>query len=124
MCNNMDDGKKAVRMMPTTKKKPDSFYKSTRWIKMRNAVLSRDKYMCSECWRYGRRAEAEAVHHIFPREEFPEYEWCRWNLTALCKKCHDAMHDRTTNALTDRGVELLKRTAKRQEMMIPLRYRD
>ena len=106
------------------KKAPDPFYKSAKWTRLRRAALARDGWMCTECKRYGKRTQATTVHHIFPRTEFPEHQWDGWNMASLCDACHDAMHDRTTNALTDRGVRLLIRTAKRRGMDVPLRYRE
>ena len=105
-------------------KAADPFYRSKRWLGLRRAALARDGWMCQECRRFGKRVDAVAVHHVFPRNEFPEFQWAGWNLASLCKGCHDAMHDRNTNALTARGVELLKRTARRRDMGVPLRYRD
>ena len=107
-----------------TDRTPDPFYRDKRWKRLRRAMLARAGWMCEECRRYGKRADAEAVHHVFPKSEFPEYQWMAWNLMCLCKTCHDAMHDRITNALTDRGVSVLRRTARRQGVPIPMRYRE
>lgn len=101
----------------------DPFYRSGKWRRLREAVLRRDGYRCQESARYGKRAEASAVHHIFPRDEFPEYQWEPWNLVSLAGDVHDQMHDRATGALTDRGAELLRRTARKQGMDVPGRYR-
>ena len=62
------------------------------------------------------------VHHIFPRDEFPEYTWEPWNLISLSQEQHNTLHDRTTGQLTPAGVELLKRTARRNGIPVPLRY--
>lgn len=101
----------------------DPFYKSPKWKRLRASVLRRDGYMCRESARYGKRAEAETVHHIFPRDEFPEYQWAPWNLVSLAGSVHDQMHDRATGALTDKGAELLRRTARREGVDVPERYR-
>lgn len=100
----------------------DPFYKSAKWKRLRDAVLRRDGYMCQVSRRYGKRVQADTVHHIFPRDEFPEYQYAAWNLIALSGAAHNRMHDRVTNALTDEGVELLRRTARRRGMAVPLRY--
>lgn len=63
------------------------------------------------------------MHHAFPREEFPEYQWEAWNLVALCAKVHDEMHDRVTGALTEKGRRLLKIVATRAGVEVPERYR-
>ena len=54
------------------------------------------------------------VHHIFPREQFPEYQWELWNLISLTNEMHNKMHDRSTSKLTAEGMRLLVRTAKKQ----------
>ena len=53
--------------------------------------------------------DANTVHHIYPVEDYPKYEYCDWNLISLCEKCHTGMHDRTTNKLTDKGTSLMQR---------------
>ena len=63
------------------------------------------------------------MHHIFPRTEFPEYEWEPWNLISLSATQHNRMHVRQTDQLTAAGAELLRRTARQQGIEIPERYR-
>lgn len=69
--------------------------------------------MCQESLRYGKRCEANTVHHIFPASRFPQYQWCEWNLISLNQSVHNKMHYRDTDELTDEGKNLLKRTARR-----------
>lgn len=104
-------------------KQVDGFYRSMRWRRLREAVLRRDGYLCQWERRYGRRVEADTVHHVFPREEFPEYQWESWNLVALCGRAHDRMHDRVTGALTEKGRALLRNVARRAGVEVPERYR-
>lgn len=106
------------------RKVADPWYKSGRWMMLRESVLRRDRYICQDAARYGRRIAAETVHHIFPRNEFPEFQWAPWNLISLSDKAHDEMHDRRTGALTKKGVELLRRTARKRGMIVPMRYRE
>lgn len=101
----------------------DPFYRSRRWERLRAAVLRRDGYMCQEAKRYGKRAEATTVHHVFPRDEFPEYQWEAWNLVSLAGDVHDQMHDRVTGALTEKGAEWLRRVARKNGIEVPGRYR-
>ena len=89
-----------------------------KWERLREFVLARDGYLDQEAKRYGRRIEATVVHHIFPREYFPEWAFEEWNLISLSNKTHDEMHDRTTHKLTAKGFELLIRTARKQNMTI------
>ena len=104
-------------------KRPDPYYKTGRWLRLRESVLRRDGYMCQVSRRYGKRLQATTVHHVFPRDEFPEYQWEPWNLISLAGDVHDQMHDRTTGALTDKGAELLRRIARRNGVEVPGRYR-
>lgn len=102
----------------------EDFYKSKRWTQLRDSVLRRDGYMCQVSKRYGKFVPAEIVHHIFPRDEFPEYQFEPWNLISITKSVHDTLHDRTNNDLSPAGVDLLRRTARRQKMDVPLRYQQ
>lgn len=70
--------------------------------------------MDQERKRYGKFVSGNIVHHIFPRESFPEYQYELWNLITLSLKTHNEMHDRNTNKLTKKGMELLVRTARRK----------
>jgi len=92
-------------------KQADPFYKSARWERLRCQAMKRDGYMCQQSKRYGRMVSAEVVHHILPREYFPECQWSLWNLVSLTSKEHDRLHDRVTGRLTDEGMRLVKRLA-------------
>ena len=81
-------------------------YKSKRWQRLRARVLKRDDYMCQWSKRFGRRVEADTVHHVFPAEIYPEYQWCEWNLVSLARDVHNAMHDRDSHELTADGKKL------------------
>lgn len=104
-------------------KRADPFYKSGRWEHLRDIILRRDGYQCQVSKRYGRQVQANTVHHIFPREIYPEYQWQAWNLISVSGKTHDKLHDRVTGDLSAMGAELLRRTARRRGMTVPLRYR-
>ena len=52
-------------------------YKCQRWLDLRRAVLARDAYQCRECRRYGKRTEASVVHHAWPAEAYPQWQWER-----------------------------------------------
>ena len=85
-------------------------YKSPRWRRLRESVLRAAGYQCQWAKRYGRRVQAQHVHHIWPAEDWPEYAWCRWNLIALSQEAHNAMHDRATGKLSAAGESLRRRT--------------
>lgn len=89
------------------------FYKTSKWIAKREKILKRDVYMCKECKRYGKTTPATTVHHTIP------LTWCliyktmlalsSINLISLCGECHDKMHDRKSNKLTDSGLVWVKK---------------
>ena len=85
-------------------------YKSTRWRRLRESVLRAAGYRCQYFARYGKWREAQTVHHIWPAEDYPQFAWCRWNLVALSNEAHNMMHHRRTQALTDAGEALRRRT--------------
>ena len=68
--------------------------------------------MCQLSKRYGKSVPAEGVHHIYPVDEYPEYAYEPWNLTALSRAAHNRLHDRNTDALTAEGVALMRRTRR------------
>lgn len=100
-----------MRLSGLHKKELDEFYHQPKWKSLRKSILVRDKYMCQRCKENGLMREAEQVHHIFPREQYHEYEYCRWNLISLCNKCHNEMHNRFNGELSQIGLRLLKATA-------------
>lgn len=100
-----------------------NIYKTHRWEQLRLRVLRRDEYKDQIAARYGRNDPADTVHHVFPREEYPEYQWSPWNLISVSNKTHNALHDRITGALTSDGINLLIRTARKNGIEIPEKYR-
>ena len=67
-------------------------YKGKKWKKKRLNILRRDNYLCLECKKYGRRREAETVHHIKHADEYPELAYNDDNLISLCSSCHNKAH--------------------------------
>ena len=88
------------------------FYHSKAWKMKRKRILRRDGYMSALSKRYGKRIVGETVHHILPRDIFPEYQMEDWNLITLSIQEHNRMHDRMTGDLSPEGIELLRRTAR------------
>lgn len=78
-------------------------HKSQKWKNKRTIILKRDSYLCKECARFGKRTIASTVHHIFPVELFPELAFVNINLISLCESCHNKMHDRITDTITETG---------------------
>lgn len=99
-------------------KEADPFYKSKRWLYVREQALRRDGYICQQSKRYGLARSAEMVHHILPREVFPEYQYCLWNLISLTNKEHDKLHDRVSNKLTAEGMRLVRKLARDRGLSI------
>lgn len=88
------------------------------WTHKREVILRRDGYIDQVAKRYGRIEEADTVHHIFPREFYPEYEWENWNLISVSKKTHNELHDRESHELTEKGKELMRRTARKRGIQL------
>lgn len=91
------------------------FYKTKQWLRKRSIVLRRDEYLCRECKRYGKTTQANTVHHVMPLEQYPEYRLTTDNLLSLCNTCHNTMHDRITNQLTEKGMLWLNRIRTKVE---------
>lgn len=91
----------------------DPFYKTKRWQQRRAAILKRDKYQCQVAKRLGRTVNADTVHHIFPRDEYPEHAWASWNLIAVSRDGHNMLHDRTTGRLSPMGEDLMRETGRK-----------
>lgn len=88
------------------------FYNSGRWRKKREHILRLDKYKDKVEERYGRARDANLVHHIYPRNMYPEYEWEDWNLISVSKSTHQRLHDRNGDKLSKEGMALMRRTKK------------
>ncbi len=88
-------------------------YKCKRWARLRDRVLKRDNYLCQYYLRYGRMVTANTVHHIYPAAEFPEYQWCEWNLISLSSEAHNMMHTRDGDELTAEGKRLQDRLRRK-----------
>ena len=69
-----------------------------------------DGYIDRVAARYGRTQEATVVHHIYPADEYPEYEWCDWNLISVSLATHNQLENRKTGELTGLGLALQRRT--------------
>ena len=86
-----------------------NFYKTKKWETKRQSILRRDEYLCRECKRYGKTTPATTVHHILPLEQRPDLKLHTINLISLCESCHNQMHDRNTNELTEKGLQWVER---------------
>ena len=94
-------------------------YNEKQWRRLRERALKRDGYLDQIEKRYGRYKQAEVVHHIFPVDQYPEYQYSLWNLISLTRATHNRMHVRDTQELTKEGRDLLIRTAKKNGVTVP-----
>ena len=72
----------------------DPYYDTARHKRWRERVLRKDKYLCQECARYGKRTTATHAHHVKPRAERPDLACVVSNGRALCTSCHDKIEPR------------------------------
>lgn len=95
-------------------------YSNKKWRNKRAYILKRDRYKCRECMRFGRTSNADTVHHIYEAEKHVELRHTNWNLVSLCNTCHNKMHDRDNQTLTEQGLQwqrLLRRQYKRSLLL-------
>ncbi len=91
-------------------KKPDPFYLSKPWRKVRAVALARDNYLCQRCLKRGRLRAAALVHHIKPLDTFPDLGLELDNLLSLCDACHNRIHagDNLTARPAPRRARVIK----------------
>ena len=96
--------------------KNTNFYKNKKWKRIRIVALKRDSYLCQDNVRYGKRIEANYVHHIIPLDicliENKALAYDLKNLISLSGTAHDKLHDRVNDKLTESGKALLIKTFK------------
>lgn len=102
----------------------DKWYDSPKWLRLRAKILRRDNYLDQEARRFGKIKPAEIVHHIFPKDDYPQYAYEPWNLISVSRMTHNSFHDRETDELTEKGMDLLRRTCRKQRIPIPQRYQE
>ncbi|AJD83068.1 HNH endonuclease [Paenibacillus phage Tadhana] len=73
-------------------KEARGFYNSAAWKKCREAVLTRDHYLCQRCLEQKKITQADMVHHIVHLTD----DWSKGldmdNLESLCLSCHNEEH--------------------------------
>ena len=90
----------------------DDFYRKPKWRQKRKRILLRDKYQDQILAADGIIRPADTVHHILPREQFPEYEYTDWNLISVNDRLthKGRLHDKF-GQLTKFGKSLMRATA-------------
>ena len=91
----------------------DSFLKTDRWKMKRANILRRDKFIDQYLLKTkGIMRDADTVHHIFPRDKYPQYAYEDWNLISLGSYTHShVIHNAHNGALTREGKRLMLETA-------------
>lgn len=84
-------------------------YQSAKWKKKQAHILRLDGFVDRVMTRYGVTREATTVHHIYPADEFPEWEWEDWNLISVGIGTHNKLENRKTGELTEMGKDLQRR---------------
>lgn len=88
-------------------------YSTRRWKKKREHILRRDGWLDQVALRDGIKLEADTVHHILPREDWPQYQWADWNLIAVNGRIthKGRLHEKYSGKLTRLGKQLMRETA-------------
>ena len=69
-------------------------YNCAKWKKKRQHILRLDGYVCQIMKRYGKIKPATIVHHIYPAKNFPQYQYCDWNLISVSDEGHNKLENR------------------------------
>ncbi len=99
----------------------DKWYGSKQWKQKQQHILRRDGWLDQVALRDGVRIEADTVHHILPRDEYPQYQMCDWNLISVNGNLthKKRLHEKYSGKLTKLGKSLMYETAAAQG--IPLK---
>lgn len=95
-CGKIVDDLKPCSCIPTKKnisdkqKNSDKLLRTSRWRKLRERVLKRDNYMCQRCFHKYNIITNDTlqVHHIKPRDRYPEQVYNINNLICMCQVCN------------------------------------
>jgi hypothetical protein len=85
------------------------------WEIKRKNILNRDGYIDQYIKRTtGRTVPANIVHHILPKEKYPQYAYADWNLISVSIDTHRRiLHNMHSGELTKEGQKLMIETAFR-----------
>lgn len=101
-------------MMKKTVIDSDQFIWSKKWRDKSHKILRRDNYLDQYVLKTEHRMiPADMVHHILPREDFPQYAMEDWNLIAVSKQTHNRILHTIKGKLTRAGKALMYETAWR-----------
>lgn len=83
------------------------------WEIKRKNILNRDGHIDQYIKRTtGRTVPANIVHHILPKEKYPQYAYDDWNLISVSLNTHrKILHNMRNGELTKEGKKLMMETA-------------
>ena len=97
----------------------DEFIWSEQWRHKSHSIMRRDGYIDQYILRTtGRTVPAEVVHHILPREDFPQYAMEDWNLISLSRNTHNKVIHTIKGKLTNEGRKLMFETAFKNDIKL------
>lgn len=105
--------------MKNKQDKWEKFITSPRWKWKRQNILRRDSY--TDQWilqHEGRHVQADMVHHILPKEDFPQYAMADWNLIAVSRRTHNKVLHNMNGDLTRKGKALMLETAEKNGILL------
>lgn len=90
----------------------ERFIHSKTWKIKRQNILRRDGYIDQYVKRTtGQIQPGHIVHHILPKEQFPQYALADWNLMTVGTYTHRAVLHTKTGKLSKAGEALMRETA-------------
>lgn len=70
------------------------FYNGIKWKQLREYILTRDNYLCQDCYSRNVITYAKDIHHIEDIKESWDKRYDENNLISLCHDCHNKRHNR------------------------------
>ncbi len=110
---DIEEWEKAIDRYFTAEADYSYFYKTKEWERKRIVILKKDRYLCKECYRYGKVVEANTVHHVIPLQVRPDLKLNNKNLISLCEGCHEKMHNKFSFELSKLGEEWKERITRK-----------
>ena len=75
-------------VLDVTKKLTVTKIKSQLWKLVSAYIKNRDNHTCWHCGKKMDNPSGLHCSHILPKGQYPNYEFCSWNLKTLCMHCH------------------------------------
>lgn len=95
------------------------FYKSRRWVELKNTVMEEQHFECYYCKQKGKITKAFIVHHIYHVRKYPQYALSKYviddegkkqkNLVCVCLHCHETVcHPEKAEKMRGKNNEKVK----------------